>query len=86
MPSSVRWSAWSPCWPASGGAHSAKTIAFHDQMRALWETHGALTHMVITSFVGNLPNLKAEETVLLHNQVDIGNAVKPYYGQAQAKS
>jgi hypothetical protein len=38
--------------------------------------------MVIVSFVGNLPNLQAEEQVLLHNQVQIGNAVKPYYGRA----
>jgi hypothetical protein len=38
--------------------------------------------MVIVSFVGNLPNLGAEEQVLLQNQVDIGNAVKPYYGAA----
>jgi hypothetical protein len=63
-------------------ARSAKAVAFHDAMRALWEAHGAWTHMVIVSFVGNLPNLTAEEQVLLHNQVDIGNAVKPYYGAA----
>jgi hypothetical protein len=61
---------------------TAKAIAFHDKMRALWEAHGSWTHMVIVSFVGNLPNLGAEEQVLLHNQVDIGNAVKPYYGAA----
>lgn len=61
---------------------TAKAVAFHDQMRALWEAHGSWTHMVIISFVGNLPNLAAEEQVLLHNQVDIGNAVKPYYGTA----
>jgi len=57
-----------------------KAVAFHDKMRALWEAHGSWTHMVITSFVGNLPNLPAEEQVLLQNQVAIGNAVKPYYG------
>jgi hypothetical protein len=61
---------------------SAKAVAFHDKMRALWETHGSWTHMVIVSFAGNLPNLPAEEQVLLDNQVDIGNAVKPYYGAA----
>jgi hypothetical protein len=38
--------------------------------------------MVIVNFVGNLPNLAASEQVLLQNQVDIGNAVKPYYGKA----
>src|SRR5215211_1434822 len=63
-------------------ARTAKAIAFHDKMRGLWEAHGSWTHMVIVSFVGNLPNLSPEERVLLHNQVDIGNAVKPYYGRA----
>jgi hypothetical protein len=67
---------------ASVPVPTAKAVAFHDQMRALWEAHGSWTHMVITSFVGSLPNLKAEEAVLLHNQVDIGDAVKPYYGRA----
>jgi hypothetical protein len=59
-----------------------KQLAFHDAMRALWETHGSWTHMVIVSFVGNDPNLTAEEQILLQNQVEIGNAVKPYYGTA----
>lgn len=67
---------------AAAAASSAKAVTFHDDMRALWEAHGAWTHMVIVSFVGNLPNLGAEEQVLLQNQVDIGNAVKPYYGAA----
>jgi hypothetical protein len=62
--------------------HTNKEVAFHDAMRALWEAHGSWTHMVIVSFAGNLPNLPAEEQVLLQNQVDIGNAVKPYYGAA----
>jgi len=61
---------------------TAKAAAFHDAMRALWEAHGSWTHMVIVSFVGNLPDLAAEEQVLLRNQVEIGNAVKPYYGRA----
>jgi len=63
-------------------ARTAKAIRFHDDMRALWEEHGSWTRMVIVSFVGNLPNLPAAEQVLLHNQVEIGNAVKPYYGRA----
>jgi hypothetical protein len=52
---------------ASVPLHTPTAVAFHDQMRALWEAHGAWTHMVIVSFVGNLPNLTAEEQVLLHN-------------------
>ena len=74
--------AGAPAHHASSPVRSAKAVAFHDKMRALWEAHGSWTHMVIISFVGNLPNLPAEEQVLLQNQVDIGNAVKPYYGAA----
>lgn len=67
---------------APAGVSSQKAVAFHDAMRALWEAHGAWTHMVIVSFVGNVPDLAAEEQVLLQNQVYIGNAVKPCYGAA----
>jgi hypothetical protein len=62
-------------------ALTPKALAFHDQMRALWEAHGSGTRMVIIGFVGNLPDLQAQEQTLLRNQVDIGNAVKPYYGR-----
>jgi len=65
---------------AAVGLHTNKAVAFHDAMRALWEAHGSWTHMVIVSFAGSLPDLPAEEQVLLQNQVDIGDAVKPYYG------
>jgi hypothetical protein len=61
---------------------TARAVRFHDRMRALWEEHGSWTRMVIVSFVGDLPDLPAAEQVLLDNQVKIGNAVKPYYGQA----
>jgi hypothetical protein len=61
---------------------TAKAMAFHDRMRALWEAHGSWTHMVIVSFVGHVRDLNAEEQVLLRNQTDIGNAIKPYYGTA----
>jgi hypothetical protein len=67
---------------SAAAVSSRKAVALHDAMRALWEAHGAWTHMVIVSFVSGNPDLKAEEQVLLQNQVDIGNAVKPYYGAA----
>jgi hypothetical protein len=51
-------------------------------MDKLWEEHVAWTRMAIVSFAAGLPNLKATEARLLRNQVDIGNAIKPYYGRA----
>jgi hypothetical protein len=34
------------------------------------------------SFAADLPDPKATEARLLANQTDIGNAIKPYYGQS----
>jgi hypothetical protein len=70
--------------PGAVPMRTAMAVGFHDRMRELWEAHGSWTHMVIVSFAGDLPDLAAEEQVLLHNQTQIGDAVKPYYGAAGA--
>jgi hypothetical protein len=76
--------------PATGALHarmdhtsavSAK-LAFHDEMRRLWEDHVTWTRLFIVSFVDDLPDLDATTNRLLQNQVDIGDAVKPFYGEA----
>jgi hypothetical protein len=76
----------------SGHAHNdaaampAKTThsqaAFQDAMRRLWEDHITWTRLAIISFAHDLPDLPATQDRLLRNQVDIGNAIKPYYGRA----
>jgi hypothetical protein len=50
-------------------------------MRKLWEDHITWTRLAIVSFAAGLPDLRATEARLLANQVDIGNAIKPYYGR-----
>ena len=60
---------------------TTKALAFHDAMRALWESHGTWTERAIVDFVGGLPDTQFAIKRLLRNQVEIGNAVKPFYGR-----
>jgi hypothetical protein len=61
---------------------AAKEAAFHDAMRQLWEDHITWTRLFIVSAVGDLPDKGATTERLIQNQVDIGNAIKAYYGDA----
>jgi hypothetical protein len=57
-----------------------RELAFRNAMRKLWEQHVAWTRLAIVSFTFGLPDLGPTEARLLRNQVDIGNALKPFYG------
>ena len=75
----------SPITPAMTSAameSSTKATALHDAMRRLWEDHITWTRLFIVSAVADLPDKGATTERLLQNQVDIGNAIKPYYGDA----
>ena len=49
-------------------------------MRKLWEDHIIWTRNVILNIIDELPGTTEAVNRLLQNQVDIGNAIKPYYG------
>jgi len=60
-------------------------VAFHDAMRKLWEDHIVWTRQYIVSAAtlpGDLADIGPTTDRLLANQVDIGNALKPFYGDA----
>lgn len=67
---------------AQTGPLSARQLAFHDDMRKLWEDHITWTRLFIVSFAADLPDTNATAQHLLQNQTDLGNAIKPFYGDA----
>jgi hypothetical protein len=58
-----------------------KVVALHETMDKLWTDHTTWTRLVIIDFLDSRPDLGPDLARLLRNQVDIGNAIKPYYGR-----
>jgi hypothetical protein len=51
-------------------------------MRKLWEDHITWSRLAIVSIAAGLPDQPATVDRLLRNQTDIGDAIKPFYGEA----
>jgi hypothetical protein len=66
-------------------AASPKLVELRMAMRKLWEDHITYTRNYIISALADLPDRDAVAKRLLKNQVDIGNAIKPYYGADAGK-
>jgi hypothetical protein len=69
---------------ASSTSRSAAVsrLAFHDRMRELWSDHIVYTRNFIVSAAAGLPDTAEVAQRLLRNQDELGEAIKPYYGDA----
>ena len=65
---------------SSPNARSKDAIKFRNAMRKLWEDHIIWTRQFIVSALADLPDTGAAAERLLANQDDIGDAIKPFYG------
>jgi len=54
---------------------------FRSNMRKLWEDHSERTRELIISTLSGLPNQNETAQNLIQNQNEIGNAIKPFYGE-----
>jgi hypothetical protein len=61
---------------------SVSRTVFHDRMRELWSDHIAYTRSFIVSASAGLADTAEVSQRLLRNQDEIGEAVKPYFGDA----
>lgn len=57
-------------------------LVFRQAVRKQWEDHVTWTRVYIIAAVAGLPEAESAAQRLLQNQVDIGNAIKPFYGDA----
>jgi hypothetical protein len=70
---------------AANDVSAGKKDELRTAMRKLWEDHVTWTRNVILNVMDGLPGTDQAVARLLKNQDDIGNAVKPYYGDDVGK-
>lgn len=57
-------------------------LTLQDDMRRLWTEHALWTRMFLIDSVAGLPGANAAAERLWRNQVEIGDAIRPFYGDA----
>jgi hypothetical protein len=69
----------------SKAVSTQSVVDLRSAMRQLWEEHIVYTRNFIISSLGGLEDTGKIAERLLRNQDDIGNAIKPYYGEEAGK-
>lgn len=65
-----------------GPCYSQNAMNLYSAQRRLWKDHVYWTRSYVQSALSAHPNKDAVLKRLLQNQADIGNSIKPYYGDA----
>ena len=68
--------------PRGSSQAAVSRTVFHDRMRELWSDHIVYTRGFIVSASAGLGDTSEVLQRLLRNQDEIGEAIKPYYGDA----
>lgn len=69
-----------PATPRGTSPSAVGRAAFHDRMRDLWSDHVVYTRNFIVSATAGSPDTTEVLQRLLRNQDELGEAIKPYYG------
>jgi hypothetical protein len=65
-----------------GASVTTQELALRSEMNRLWEDHITWTRLAIISLTTGSADTEATVGRLLRNQTDIGDALKPFYGDA----
>lgn len=65
-----------------GAEATSKQIQLYTTMERLWAQHMEWTYATVVAFAEDSPALTPSLNRILQNQVDIGNAIRPFYGDS----